>query len=65
MFQFPGCPPYTYGFSARYHTFNMVGFPIRKSPDLCLFAAPRCLSQLIASFVGNQCQGIHPVLLLA
>ena len=41
------------------------GSPIRKSSDQSLFAAPRSLSQLIASFIGNQCHGIHPALLLA
>ena len=42
-----------------------VGFPIRKSPDLCSFAAPRSLSQLITSFIGSWCQGIPLALLLA
>ena len=41
------------------------GSPIRISPDHCLFAAPRSFSQLIASFIGNQCHGIHPALLFA
>ena len=41
------------------------GSPIRISADLCSFAAPRGFSQLIASFIGNRCQGIHPVLLFA
>jgi hypothetical protein len=41
------------------------GFPIRISLDQCLFAAPQGFSQLIASFVGNQCHGIHPALLFA
>ena len=41
------------------------GSPIRKSVDQCLLAAPHSLSQLIASFVGNQCHGIHPALLFA
>jgi hypothetical protein len=35
------------------------GFPIRKSPDQSLFAAPRRLSQRITSFIASQCQGIH------
>ena len=42
-----------------------VGFPIRKSPDRSLFAAPRGLSQLVTSFVGSWCQGIRPVLFFA
>ena len=41
------------------------GSPIRKSVDQCLLAAPHSLSQLIASFIGNQCHGIHPALLFA
>ena len=41
------------------------GSPIRKSVAQCLCAAPHGLSQLIASFVGNQCHGIHPALLFA
>ena len=35
------------------------GFPIRKSPDQSLFAAPRRLSQRITSFIASQRQGIH------
>ena len=42
-----------------------VGFPIRKSTGQWLFAPPRSLSQLITSFIGSWCQGIHPMLLLA
>ena len=41
------------------------GSPIRKFLDQCLLAAPQDLSQLIASFIGNQCHGIHPALLFA
>ena len=41
------------------------GSPIRKSQDQSLLAAPLSLSQLIASFIGNQCHGIHPALLFA
>lgn len=36
-----------------------VGFPIRKSPDQSLFAAPRRLSQRITSFIASCRQGIH------
>jgi hypothetical protein len=42
-----------------------VGFPIRKSPDQSLLAAPRSLSQLTTSFIGIRCQGIHHVPLVA
>ena len=42
-----------------------MGFPIRKSPDRSLFAAPRGLSQLVTSFFGSWCQGIRPVLFFA
>ena len=41
------------------------GFPIRKSADQCLFTAPRSLSQLVTSFFGSWCQGIHLMLFIA
>ena len=41
------------------------GSPIRKFEDQSLLATPLDLSQLIASFVGNQCHGITPALFLA
>ena len=41
------------------------GSPIRKFEDQCLLATPLDLSQLIASFFGNQCLGIHPALFFA
>ena len=41
------------------------GSPIRIPMDQRLLAAPHGFSQLIASFVGNQCPGIHPALLFA
>ena len=36
-----------------------VGFPIRKSPDQRLFAAPRGLSQRTTSFIASYRLGIH------
>ena len=42
-----------------------VGFPIRKSPDQRVFAAPRGLSQLTTSFIAAQRQGIRQVPLVA
>jgi hypothetical protein len=36
-----------------------LGFPIRKSPDHSLLAAPRGLSQLATSFFAYSRQGIH------
>ena len=55
----------TYVFSRTYHGFTMVGFPIRKSPDQSVCAAPRSLSQLAASFIACICQGIHRAPLVA
>ena len=46
-------------FNARYWSIAPVGFPIRKSPDQRIFAPPRSLSQLVTSFIGSWCQGIH------
>ena len=65
MFQFPGFPTYTYVFSIRFIVLHYEGFPIRKSADRSSFAAPRSLSQLVASFFGSWCQGIHLMLLFA
>jgi hypothetical protein len=57
------CP--TYGFSGQLRGFTTQGFPIRKSPDQCLLAAPRGLSQLATSFIACFCQGIHHTPLVA
>ena len=64
MFQFSGFPPYDYGFIIRYMRCAHVGFPIRISADHRIFAPPRSFSQLVTSFFGSQCQGIHPALFL-
>ena len=53
MFQFPG-----FAHLAVYHVFNMVGCPIRTSPDRIVCADPRSLSQLIASFLASESLGI-------
>ena len=37
----------------------MRGYPIRKPTDQSVFAAPRGLSQLTASFIACRCQGIR------
>ena len=39
----------------------MTGYPIRKSMDLCSFAAPHGLSQLVTSFFASQYLGIHRI----
>ena len=54
-------PIYSSGSSQR---LIWVGFPIRKSPDLRLFAPTRGLSQLITSFIVSRSQGIRLALLL-
>ena len=43
----------------RYHVFNMVGCPIRKSTGQRSFAPHRSLSQLITSFIACESQGIR------
>jgi hypothetical protein len=65
MVHFPGFASPTYLFSRRYTEFVSVGFPIRKSPDQSLFAAPRSLSQLTTSFIACWRQGIHRTPLVA
>jgi hypothetical protein len=58
MFHFPGFAPILGN-----GTWLPLGFPIRTSPDQSLFPAPRCFSQVIASFFASLCQGIHRMLL--
>jgi hypothetical protein len=57
MFQFPEFATYSYVFTVR-----LLGFPIRKSSDQSLLAAPRSLSQLSTSFIASDCLGIHHTL---
>ena len=64
-FSSPGSPHTTILFTVCCMILHHTGFPIRKSTDQCLFAAPRGLSQLVTSFVGSWCQGIPLVLFLA
>ena len=65
MVHFPGFASAAYGFSDRFLAFCQEGFPIRKSPDQCLLAAPRGLSQLATSFIACLRQGIHRTPLVA
>ena len=53
MFQFPSFAPTGLFYSAEgIPGLPGMGFPIRKSPDHSLFAAPRSLSQLVTSFIA-------------
>ena len=55
MFQFPGLA----SACADPRALALVGFPIRRSRDHGLYAAPPGLSQLTTSFIASSCQGIH------
>ena len=63
-FSSPGIPFIRYGFTPECWEFVSAGFPIRTSVDRCVFATPHSFSQLIASFIGSWCQGIHRMLFL-
>ena len=65
MVHFPGFASSAYGFSGGFSGFTGEGFPIRRSPDQCLLAAPRGLSQLATSFIACLRQGIHRTPLVA
>ena len=66
MFHFTGCRSAAPMYSERSHPLlSGWGYPIRRSPDQSVFAAPRSLSQLITSFIACWHQGIHHVLLVA
>ena len=47
------------------HDLHRADCSIRKSADQCVLTTPRSLSQLTTSFIGSQCQGIHPALMFA
>ena len=64
-FSSPTIPSCCYVFTTRYLRFAQVGFPIRIFTDQWIFAPPRDFSQLITSFFGSQCQGIHLMPLVA
>ena len=65
MFQFTRFPSIRYGLAYGWQRSSLPGFPIQISPDQWIFAPPRSFSQLITSFIGSQCQGIHPALFFA
>ena len=47
------------------HDLHRADFSIRKSAGQSSLTAHRSLSQLTTSFIGSQCQGIHPALYFA
>ena len=55
MFQFPGLA----SACADPRALALEGFPIRRSRDHGLYAAPPGLSQLTTSFIASSCQVIH------
>ena len=58
-FSSPGWQRNHYVFMFRRLVLPVAGFPIRKSSDQSLLAAPRSLSQLSTSFIASDCLGIH------
>ena len=64
MFQFPPLSSSCLCVQQEKSHRSVMGCPIRKSPDLGLFAPPRSLSQLTTSFIAFSCQGIRRMLLV-
>jgi hypothetical protein len=64
-FSSPCSLPPVYEFNGRCAGLAHTGFPIRRSPDQSLLAAPRSLSQLPTSFIASRRQGIHRTPLVA
>ena len=58
MFQFPGCRPVGHR-PIGPRRFGRGGCPIRRSVDRSSLPAPHRLSQVVASFIAFQCQGIR------
>ena len=66
MFHFTGyCEAGSMYSSQNWSVLSNPGYPIRKSTGQSVFAAIRCLSQLITSFIAYWHQGIHHVLFVA
>ena len=63
MFQFRQFPPRSYVFTTQCMEFPHADCSIRKSRGQSLLTTNPSLSQLTTSFIGSQCQGIHPALL--
>jgi len=60
MFQFTGCPlPALCVQTGVTMLFTPPGYPIRRSLDHCVIAAPQSISLLTASFIGPLPPGIH------
>ena len=59
--------PLIYLFDSVYDVWKLLhtDFSIRKSAGQSSLTAHRSLSQLTTSFIGSQCQGIHPALMFA
>ncbi len=59
--------PLIYLFDSVYdaRSLHRADFSIRKSAGQSSLTAHRSLSQLTTSFIGSQCQGIHPALIFA
>jgi hypothetical protein len=58
------CSPNPQSLTGSEYKRSKGGFPIRKSSDQSLFAAPQGLSQRTTSFIASQRQGIHRMLLI-
>ena len=65
MFHFSGCRSTWTMNSSRSHWVHQWGFPIRRSSGQRLLPSHRGLSQVTASFIASQHQGIHLVPLVA
>ena len=59
MFQFPGLAASWLCIHHGLAGSPCAGFPIRRSPDQSLLAAPRSFSQLSTSFFASDRLGIH------
>ena len=55
--------PRSYVFTTQCMEFSHADCSIRKSRGQSLLTTNPSLSQLTTSFIGSQCQGIHPALL--
>src|SRR5690349_22340963 len=64
MFQFPRCPPYSYGLAVRSWVMKPTGLPHSEIPGYASTRLTEAYRSVATSFIGPRRQGIHPAPIL-
>ena len=60
MFQFPRCPPYSYGLAVRSWVMKPTGLPHSEIPGYASTRLTEAYRSVATSFIGPRRPGIHP-----